>query len=226
MKYDLILLDLDGTILDFKASEKKSLKKLFEELNIEYKNDYHEKYSEINKAYWKRLERGEIDKKYLKKNRFKDFFKSINIETNSDENNIFLHHLSVCDDIIEGSRELLERIHGKLTIIAATNGIKTVQHSRLKSTGFDKYFDLVVTSEEAGHAKPRREFFDFCTEKYPEVKKKRILMIGDSLDSDIRGAIDYEIDSCWFNPKSKETELKPTYTINKLDDIIQIIESA
>ncbi len=226
MKYDLLLLDLDGTILDFKNSEAKALKKMFEEIEMDYKGEYHEKYTGINKEYWKRLERGEIDKEYLKKNRFKDFFKSINIETNRDENLIFLNHLAVCDDIIEGSKELLERIHGKFTIIAATNGIKTVQHSRLKSTGFDKYFDYVVTSEEVGHAKPKREFFDFCINKYPEIKKERILMIGDSLDSDIRGAIDYEIDSCWFNPKSKETELKPTYTVKELNDIIQIVESA
>ncbi len=223
MKYDLILLDLDGTILDYKASEPKALRKLFDELGIEFKDEYHKKYSEINGNYWKRLEKGEIDKEYLVKNRFKDFFKAIGMENPVDENILYLNHLAVCDDIVNGSIDLLEAISGKIVLVAATNGIKHVQHSRLKTTGFDKYFDDVVTSEEVGYEKPSKQFFDFCMAKHPDIKKERILMVGDSINSDILGALNYNIDSCWFNPKSKQTELSPTYTINKLSELIDII---
>ncbi len=223
MKYELILLDLDGTILDYKASEPKALRKLFEELNIEFKHEYHKKYSEINGEYWKRLENGEITKEYLVNNRFKDFFKSIGMENDIDENVLYLNHLSVCDDIIEGSRELLQSITGKIKLVAATNGIKKVQHARLKTTGFEKYFDSVITSEEVGYEKPRKEFFDFCMKKYPTIKKDKILMVGDSMNSDIIGAINYEIDSCWFNPNHRETKQKPTYTISNLKELIDII---
>ncbi len=223
MKYDLILLDLDGTILDYKTSELKTLQLLFKELHIEFKDEYYKKYVEINENYWKRLENGEIEKAYLTKNRFKDFFHSIGIKNDTDENAIYLKHLSLCDDTIEGAIELVRSISSKVKLIAATNGIQYVQHSRLKTTGFDKYFDEVITSEEVGYEKPRKEFFDFCLSKYPDVKKDRILMVGDSINADILGAINYKIDSCWFNPSGKTTKHKPTFTITELSELMDII---
>ncbi len=223
MKYDLILLDLDGTILDFKTSQKKAFKSMLKDLKIEFKEEYLALYSEVNASYWKRLEKGEITKDYLKEHRFKDFFKQIGITNEEDENKIFLSHLSKCTDKIIGADELLESLKGSVKLIAATNGIKTVQNSRLKETDYHKYFDLVITSEEIGFEKPSPEFYDYCLQQFPEIKKERILMIGDSLSSDITGAINYGIDSCWFNPNGKTTDKNPTYTISSLREINEII---
>ncbi len=225
MKYSLLLLDLDGTILDYKTSEKKALIKLFETLKIEYKDEYLEQYSTINARYWQMLETGEIGKEYLLQHRFKEFFASLGITINEvvDENKIYLNNLSICTDLIDGALSLLEKIKDQFIIVAASNGIKYVQTSRLKCTNLTNYFDLVVISEEAGYEKPHRSFFDYCLATYPQTKKENILMIGDSFSSDIMGAINYGIDSCWYNPASKKAEMNPTYTIKSLDELIPIL---
>ncbi|WP_067139497.1 YjjG family noncanonical pyrimidine nucleotidase [Oceanivirga salmonicida] len=223
MKYKLILLDLDDTILDFKASHPKCMKKLFNFLNIEFKNEYLEIYNKINRSYWKKFENGEITKQYLLNNRFKDFFETIGIKIDIDANKVYLDYLAKADDIIEDTIQVLEKIYKKIKIVVATNGIKYVQESRVLVTKLNKYFDLVVTSEEATHGKPDANFFDFCLKNYSHINKNEILMIGDSLRTDIIGGINYGIDTCWFNPNSNETELKPTYIIKDLKEILDII---
>lgn len=224
MKYKLLLLDLDGTILDYKTSEEKCIKKLFEEIKVEYKDEYLEAYHKINSSYWKKLEKGEVTRKELIENRFKDFFDYIDVKTDIDGNEVYLKYLSTSTDMIENSRSFLNNINKDIKIIAATNGIKFVQESRIEMNDIKKCFELLVTSEEVAYEKPHSKFFDFCLREYKDIKKDEILMIGDSLSSDIKGGINYGIDTCWFNPYLDTTDLKPTYIVNDLMKILDIIK--
>jgi len=107
-----------------------------------------------------------------------------------------------------------------------TNGLKSVQEPRLASSGLDRFFSPIVISEDVGVAKPHPVIFERVLDHHPGVKRDQVLMIGDSLSSDIAGAHAAGLDSCWYNPsgtRRTEDEPAPTYTISRLEHILDIL---
>ena len=95
----------------------------------------------------------------------------------------------------------------------------SVQYSRLEKAGINKFFKGYFISEEIGYQKPMKEFFDYISNNIPNFDKEKAIVIGDSLTSDIKGAIDYGIDTCWFNYRRMKTTLNINYEINDLSQI-------
>ena len=225
MNYKWLLFDLDGTLFDYDKAESMALQKAFKEFNHNYDTVYNEAYIEINKLLWTDFEQGKITSQKLRVKRFEILFSKLNIKYDpvlfSD---CYLKALSGESHLIEGAEVVLNFLFEKVGLVLITNGIKEVQWSRLKNSIISKYFSGVIISEEVGAAKPDKLIFDSAFEKTNHPLKKDVLIIGDSLSSDIKGGNDYGIDTCWFNPKQKpyESDIRAKYEIDKLYDVLMI----
>jgi len=228
MKYEIIIFDADDTLFDFKKAEKEAFKSTMLEFNIEYDEDYHLKeYSNINADIWKEFEKGLITQEKLKVERFKRFSEKLKIEFDEIEfANSYTKNLSFASFLYDDSIELIENLHKDYRLTIITNGLTEVQHKRVRNSVIGKYFEEVVISEEVGAAKPDIKIFEHALSKINYTDKRKVLMVGDSLSSDIKGGINFGIDTCWFNPEKVENKsgLNPTYEITKLTLLKNILE--
>lgn len=217
MKYNVILFDADETLFDFKRSEIEAFRNTIIEFGVAYDEElYFNTYREINSSIWRELENGLITMEKLKVERFKRFLNKLNMDF--DENdfaNSYMKHLGNSSLLLDGAVEFIEDIHNKFIISIVTNGLTSVQENRIKKSIIAKYFKDIVISEQLGISKPNPDIFEHAIGNLGNFNKDEILMVGDNLNSDIRGGINYNIDTCWFNPNKLEnsTELKPTYEV-------------
>ena len=224
--YKTILIDLDDTLLDFQKSEDVAIRTTIKTLGVEPTDEVVATYKQINLKYWKMFERGEIEREALLVARFKEFCGLLNI-TNKDFsllNETYFHYLSSTPFEIEGADEFLQKLSEKYNIYVITNGVKRVQTKRLSLVNITKYFKKIFISEEIGYQKPSIEYFDYVLNDLNLTNKDEILVIGDSLSSDIQGGINAGIDTMWYNPKGLRSNLNYTYQISEYDDFFKIIK--
>ncbi|HGG0418092.1 TPA: YjjG family noncanonical pyrimidine nucleotidase [Clostridium sporogenes] len=228
MNYNIIIFDADETLFDFKKSEKDAFKNAMLEFNIKYDENHHLKvYKDINTVIWKELENGLITQKELKIERFKRLSNKLNIKFN--EYNFaksYMKHLSHASFLYDDSINLIESLHKNYRLSIVTNGLKDVQNNRIRKSIIGKYFEDIVISEEIQVSKPNPKIFEHALNNMKHTDKSNVLMVGDSLTSDIQGGINFGIDTCWFNPNKimNETGIKPTYEIFNLMELKNILE--
>ena len=225
----VILWDVDGTLLDFKQAEYAAIKKCFEIFELgKCTDEMIARYSAINRNYWEKLERGEITKQEVLVNRFAEFFEKENIKTdcapvfNMEYQRWLGETICFCDN----SYELLQSLKGRVKLYAVTNGTKAAQDRKLQKSGLIDIFDGVFISEVVGIEKPGIGFFEYVWEKIGTYEKEEIMIVGDSLTSDMQGGNNAGIVCCWYNPKGmgNNTDLKIEYEIDDLQKIVGILE--
>ncbi len=224
----VLLWDIDGTILDFRAAEKNSLRQGFAAFGLGDCDDAMvARYSAINKAYWARLERGELDKKQALEGRFRDFLAGEGLRTDivpafNDSYQLNLGN-TIC--FIDDAYELLLSLRGRVRQYGVTNGTRIAQKNKLRRSGLDRVFDGVFISDEIGFEKPMPGFFDFVLQRIAPAGKKEVMIIGDSLGSDILGGNNAGILCCWYNPEHEErpASLRIDYEIDDLRKIRTIL---
>ena len=226
--YKYILWDIDGTVLDFKASEAYAIKTLFKKYGFgDCSDEMLKLYSGINATYWQRLEKNELTKPEALVGRFRDFFEKIGVDTAAAESFNKDYQVTLGDHIefTPDAKELILSEKGKFVIAAVTNGTKVAQEKKLRLSGLDKIFDEIFISEDIGAEKPNKEFFDFVFKSLGITNKKEVLIIGDSLSGDMKGGYLAGIDTCWFNPEHKPNSLgiPVTYETDKLSKIYNIL---
>jgi 2-haloacid dehalogenase len=219
-KYKFLLFDVDDTLLDFQKAEFEAFKMLLNEYNIEYCDKYYEIYRNENHRLWKDYELGLIKRNEIFENRLKPLFTYLELDSDPVKASYdFLTYLSKGAYLIGNTYQKLEELSKKYKLYIITNGEPKVQYPRLKEVDIMKFFDGIFVSEEIGASKPNKEFFEYIEKHIPEFKKEEAIVIGDSLTSDMLGAYKYGIDTCWFNPNNKSTDLKLKYIISSIDDI-------
>ena len=228
--YKYLLWDIDGTVLDFLASEAYAIRFLFKKYNIgECSDEMLKVYSEINAKYWRKLERGELTKQEILVMRFRDFFEMIGADVTLAEAFNKDYQVALGDHIefVDKAKEMLLSQKGKYILVAVTNGTKIAQDKKLRLSGLDKVFDAIFISEDVGAEKPSKEYFDYVFEKVGIRDKKEAIIIGDSLTIDILGGFNAEIDTCWFNPSHKPNtlDIPVTYEIDNLGKLSEIVRS-
>ncbi len=229
MKYEVIIFDADETLFDFKKTERDALRNPMVEFDIQYDENHHLKvYKELNTAIWKELEEGLITQEKLKVERFKRLSDKLNAGFDEVEfTKAYTKHLSNGSFLYDDSIALVESLHKdyKLTII--TNGLSEVQDSRIRKSIIAKYFQDIVVSEDVKVAKPDPKIFEHALNNINHTDKDKVLIVGDSLTSDIQGGINFGIDTCWYNPNKivNSTGIKPTYEISNLMELKDIIEA-
>lgn len=227
MKYAAILFDADETLFDFKKSEKDAFKNTMLEFNICYDENHHLKiYHDINAAIWKEFEEGLITQQKLKVERFKRFSDKLNIKF--DETNFvksYMSHLANASFLYADSIDLIKSLYKDFKLSIVTNGLRDVQNNRIRKSIIAKYFDDIVISEEIMISKPDPKIFEHALNNINHKNKDNVLIVGDSLTSDIQGGINFGIDTCWFNPNKSvnKTGIKPTYEISNLMELKDIV---
>ncbi len=227
MKYDLLLFDADETLLDFKKSEEICFEVVLKKHHIDGDfHHYHQNYKKINDLLWTQEALGLITKDYLKVERFRKFLADHSLTGSPDEIcEDYLNALPEHVHLIPGAIELLESLNGRVPMVIVTNGIGHVQHQRFRNAHLTAFFEQIIVSEECGFSKPDKRIFEFTLSKLGHIEKNKILMIGDKIETDILGATNFGIDSCWFNPDgvSNSTQIKSTYEIKSLNQLLKLI---
>ena len=218
-----VLIDIDNTILDWEACSHEAMIKAGIATNIKIDENFLNTYDRENPKLWEQLENNEITFAELKEKRFKIIFELTNTEGNIEEfekqfkNNILESHIEMAN-----ARELLEYLFKKYKVFAASNSNLYQQKRRLANAELLDFFNDIFVSEELKAYKPNKEFFDEVFKRIP-FKKEEVIMIGDSLSSDIKGANDYGIKSIWFNKSNIKSISNATYDVNNLLLIKEII---
>ena len=186
------------------------------------------RYSEINKTYWQRLERGEITKQEVLVGRFKEFFKSEGIDISVVEEFNSLYQLRLGDTIVyhDDSLEIIKSLQGRVRQYVVSNGTVEAQSKKLRLSGLGELVDGIFLSEHIGVEKPNIEFFDKVLEEIKPADRSSILIVGDSLTSDIQGGNNAGIVTCWYNPLGDKApdKYRIDYEISDLHQIYEIIE--
>ncbi len=219
----ILLLDLDDTLLDFTRGEKESLEKVLLYYGIENTEDNHQLYYSINKRYWRMYELHQIEREKLLGLRFEEFFSHFNKDVDGlDVNKLYFSYLSQTSYLMPNALSFCQKCEElNLDIILVSNGVGSVQKPRIEKSGLKKYFKKIYLSEEIGYNKPDIEFFNSLSlEKF---SKDQIVIIGDSLTSDIQGGINFGITTIWYNPEHKKSSL-PDYEVDDLLNIFKILE--
>ncbi|APB76031.1 MULTISPECIES: YjjG family noncanonical pyrimidine nucleotidase [Paenibacillus] len=222
MKYEIILFDVDDTLFDFKKAESHALHNTFTQFGLpQGATEYKASYDEINGALWREAEEGHITSAQLRVERFKRLFTIHDLDFNPNAfSAAYLRYLGEGAFLMDGAVELCDMLSDcRLAII--TNGIKEVQTSRIQLSPLRDVFEQVIISEEVGCQKPQAGIFDYAFTKLAISDKSKVLMVGDSLTSDIQGGNQYGIDTCWFNPagKTNASGIQPTYEIKSLMEL-------
>lgn len=243
-KYDALLWDVDGTLLNFLESERWAIREAFRSYDIEIDDEIISVYSAINDSLWKKLERGEVSKEQVLRGRFEQLFREFEPEGKLEQKHMDCGRLGAIDVsefqqkyqrnlgsvyyYMEDSLALCKKLkdEGFLQYII-TNGVEWTQRNKLQLAGFDEVMDDLYISEVIGFHKPDVRFFETCLEKIKGKvsDKRRILVIGDSMTSDMKGAENAGLDSCLYAP-GKTPEEKPsmvTYQIASLWDVEGLI---
>lgn len=224
-KYQYIIFDIDNTLLDFSRSEYYALQKVFATYGVVFNENTFNQYKEINHDLWEQLEDGKISKDVVLKERFKRFFLANNIVVDGvlvDKQ--YRGFLEERNDVINGAMSLLTQLKSQgYTIFAGTNGVGQTQRKRLASANMTDLFDELYISEEVGFEKPDVRFFDYIFNDARIIDLSTVVMIGDSLSSDIEGAKRVGIDSIWLSNGAETTDKIYTKKVDNLSEILALV---
>jgi len=232
MVYKHLFFDLDHTLWDFERNSAECLADIYETfdlkgLNISNLETFQKEFSVVNRHQWSLLEKNLITHEDLRRHRFqetlenlgvKDLKKSFGLEINE----YFLELLPKMAHLIEGAVDVLEYLLPKYELHIISNGWQDIQVNKMKSSEIHHYFGEIITNELAGTRKPDRRIFDYAI----DVTKANLvesLMIGDNYEADILGAINVNMDTVFYNPDNISTGQKPTFDINKLVELKEIL---
>ena len=226
-KYYCVLFDADNTLLNFDAAESKALAETLTNYGIEPDVETVQTYRTINEGLWQQLEKGQIRREKLMSERFTRFLKAINAAGNGAEmNKFYLDRLSTHPDLMTADTlDVLRELSEVATLAIVTNGFERVQTRRAEESGILSYMEGVFVSEKLDAEKPNRKIFDAALRNLGVENRERVLVVGDSLTSDIQGGVNAGLDTCWLNPNHAENPGKvcPTYEIASLEELYPLV---
>lgn len=227
MNYQILLFDLDDTLLDFEANEKEALKKLFEDNQIPFTTKVFEAYLSVNRELWSSAEKGTISLDEVLNTRF---YQTLLLLEQTVDGALWERDYRVLlgngHQMIDGAYELCKSLSEKYRLFVVTNGVTETQMKRLEQSNLLPFFEDIFTSQNIGYQKPAKEFFDYVKAHIKDFQSENALIIGDSLTSDIKGGNLAGIDTCWINRNNIPVlDSISTYTIAKLKDLLYLLEN-
>jgi len=226
--FEILFIDLDDTILDFKMQEDAAIKKTLRNAGIDPTPEVCARYSQINKEHWKRMETGEIDRNQVLFGRFEVLFEELGVDADPKATALsYMEHLSEGHYFLPGAEDALKALSKKYRLFIASNGTASVQNKRLRSAGIRPYFEAIFISQDIGINKPDKGFFDYCFARIPGFDPKKAMIVGDSPSSDMQGGQNAGIATCWVNPTGRKytRERLPDYEIQSLTQLEALLET-
>lgn len=222
MRYEWILFDADETLYSFRSYD--GLKIMLARYGIDFSEADYEAFQAINKPLWVAYQNNEITAKDIQTRRFAKLADRTGVDA-LQLNQELMAEMALVSKPLNNVIATLDALYGKVKMGIITNGFTELQQRRLENTNTTKYFDIVVVSEQIGAAKPDKQVFDYAFALMDELDKTKVLMVGDTLASDILGGYNAGIDTCWFNPAylTNDSSIHPTYEINQISELLQII---
>jgi len=230
MKYRHLFFDLDHTLWDFEANAKATLENLYETLDLRQKgvNDFelfYRNYLDHNERLWERYRNGFIKQEDLRIKRMRQSlldFKIADEELAQAMSVQFLELLPTRTILFPYAKEILTYLNGRgYELHLITNGFEKTQHKKLQYSGLDSFFKEVITSEGSGSLKPNKEIFEYAFQKTNAAPAESI-MLGDTLEVDIQGAINAGIDQVFINHHGITSHIQPTYMVHTLKELEEI----
>jgi YjjG family noncanonical pyrimidine nucleotidase len=211
-QYDWLLFDLDNTLLNFNESAYLAFTNLCEIHQIEDSKSAYLIYKEINAKYWHYFEKHKINANELRVGRFESFLKAINNQKDAailaqDYTQLLVEH----SQWITGAENALKHYSKTHSLALITNGLQDVQMKRLAKHQMFPYFKKIFISEELGASKPQKDFFEKVHAAIQNPQKNKVLVIGDNLKADIKGAKNFQYHACWFNYHQESKKKIPTH---------------
>jgi len=229
MSYKYVFIDLDDTLWDFHANAKSSLQEIYEARKLGQFFDSFEQYFSIyakrNAELWEEYSKGTISKAELSLERFLHPLIQVGVNNSALAIEIgeeYLKMLPTRTALVPHAKELLEYLYPKYPLTIVSNGFIEVQYKKLNSCGLEQYFSHVVLSEAAKALKPDKRIFEYAMQ-LNNAKAEDCIMIGDSYEADITGAINAGIDQVYFNTALDAADKKATYRIHNLDEVFNIL---
>lgn len=226
--FEILLIDLDDTILDFKKQEHVAIRKTLRDAGLEPTEAVCTRYSQINDWHWKQLEKGTITRDEVLYGRFRVLFGEMGIDADPvATSQAYMENLGSGHYFLPGAEEAIRSLGQKYRVFLASNGTSVVQKRRIKSAGLEEMVEGIFISQDAGVNKPGKGFFDYCFAHIPNFDIQKVLMVGDSLSSDILGGQNAGIPTCWVAPKEKvcTLEKQPTYRIESITQLETLLSA-
>ena len=217
-----VFLDLDDTILDFHKAERIALSKTLRRFGLEPSQAVLDRYHILNIQHWQALERGELTREQVQSGRFRALFQELGHQVDAEAvTRVYESNLGIGHYFLPGAQEAVQRLSKSYRLFLASNGTASVQHSRLTSAGLYPYFEKVFISQEIGHNKPSKAYFDGCFSQISGFEAEKTIMVGDSLTSDILGGLRSGLKTCWVNPSHlpAPADIQPDYEIESLPQL-------
>ena len=224
---ETIFLDLDDTILDFQAAERRAISETLRRFRMEPTAAVVARYHELNRQQWELLEEGKLTRPQVLIRRFQLLFAELGVEAAPQAvQAVYERELSQGHFFMPGAQALLETLAPRYGLYLATNGTPAVQAGRIESAGIARYFKNIFVSEAMGANKPSPAFFQACFDAIPGFDPAAAIVVGDSLTSDIRGALNAGLRSCWYNPRGlpPRPDIVPDHTIRDLSELPPLLE--
>lgn len=221
----VVFIDIDDTLLDFTKCANDAIKSACNKFGVPYTTTLVDTFHPINLDLWHRLEKKEVTKEKLFDTRFQIVFDRLGIKADGIAfETAFRENFHESAILVDGARDLLEYLRSKYKVYVASNASMHQQTNRMKKAELDGYIDGYFVSEEIGFPKPQKEFFDACFKALPDVKPQDVVMIGDSLSADIKGACEYGLKTIWYNHRNEPTsDVKCDYIVSRLSEVKNIL---
>ena len=225
---EFLFLDLDDTILDFHKAERIALSKTIRDFGVEPTEEVLHRYHLINKWHWEQLELGKLTRAEVLQNRFGVLFSELGLSVDAAAcAKAYEKNLSIGHYFLPGAEEAVDALSKKYRLFLASNGTASVQKSRMTSANLYRFFETVFVSQEIGHNKPSRAYFDAAFARIPGFDPDKCIMVGDSLTSDIQGGKNAGIRTVWINPGHApgRSDIVPDYEIEALSQLEALLET-
>ena len=224
---EFLFLDLDDTILDFHKAERIAISKTIRDFGVEPTEEVLHRYHIINKWHWEQLELGKLTRAEVLENRFGVLFSELGVSVDATAcARAYEKNLSVGHYFLPGAEEAVDSLSKKYRLFLASNGTASVQKGRMTSANLYRFFEKVFVSQEIGHNKPSKAYFEGCFAQIPDFDISKAMIVGDSLTSDIKGGINVGMKTVWVNPGHAPcTDIVPDYQIEALSQLENLLDT-
>jgi putative hydrolase of the HAD superfamily len=229
-KYKHLFFDLDRTLWDLDRNATEALSDIYHKYNLNERGvptveGFVKHYNEYNELLWDRYRRRLIDKNTLRALRFKQVLAHYGVKDQKLSDSVeqdFIHEAPRRKHLVPGTKELLDHLKDDYKMHIITNGFPETQAYKMEHSGLTPYFDVIVTSEGVGHAKPDRKIFDHAL-KMASATASESIMIGDDLAVDIVGAREAGWAQIFFNPAGGEHDEEVHHEVKHLSEIKNLV---